>query len=443
MSTEIRRKDKKNRVLKKYEIARKTGGYEYKYPIGDGKRRSIYAQTLEELRVRERQIERDMLDGMNLDNNLTLNQVYEKWIRIKRGLRDTTFQNYKYMYDMFVSKNFGCRKITSIKKSDVRAFYNHLNEVRGLALSTIDSVHTVLHQVFELAVEDELIRLNPSDKALMELKRSSKRGTRCKEIKPRALTVPEMMLFEDFLNTDKRFEMWQPVFMTMLWTGMRVGELGGLTWEDIDFDNNLIHVQRNLVYYKSKGDMKSCFAIHSTKTEAGDRFIPILPQVREALLKQKTLYSLTGIKNTLSVDGISDFVFINRFGRPFNQECLNRHLGRIMQECNFKQMDSGKKDPVLLPPLTNHWLRHTFVTRCIEAGIAIKVVQSVVGHKDIETTLDIYTDVTNEFRTKEMANLTTFVNRFREERNESEDHEIRPTVVRPIYDNTQNIYGNC
>ena len=82
MSTEIRRKDKKNRVLKKYEIARKTGGYEYKYPIGDGKRRSIYAQTLEELRVRERQIERDMLDGLNLDNNLTLNQVYEKWIRM-------------------------------------------------------------------------------------------------------------------------------------------------------------------------------------------------------------------------------------------------------------------------------------------------------------------------------------------------------------------------
>lgn len=442
MSTEIRRKDDKNRVLKKYELARKDGGYEYKYPIGNGKRRSIYAKTLEELRVLEKQIEKDVLDGLNLDNNLTVNQIYEKWIRVKRGLRDSTFQNYKYMYDMFVAKDFGCRKITSIKKSDVRAFYNGLNENRGLALGTIDSVHTVLHQVFELAVEDELIRLNPADKALLELKRSCKRGNRCKEIKARALTIPEMMLFEDFLNTDNRFEMWQPIFITMLWTGMRLGEITGLVWDDIDFEQNLIHVQRNLVYYNRGGLHKCMYAIHSTKTEAGDRYIPILPQVREALLKQKSLYSLTGIKSTMSIDGITDFVFLNRFGRPYNQESLNRSLGRIMRDCNFKQIDSGTTDPVMLPPLSNHWLRHTFVTRCIEAGLPIKVVQSIVGHKDIETTLDVYTDVTSEFRTKEMANLNAFMKRFRETGSNSNSHDARPTVVRPIYDNTQDVYGN-
>ena len=178
MATEIRRKDDKNRVLKKYESVRKGGGYEYKYPIGNGKRRSIYADTLEELRQLEKAIQKDVIDGIKLDNNMTVNDVYDKWVKVKRGLRDSTFHNYKYMYEMFVKPDFGRRKIADIKRSDVRAYYNHLNEDKGLALTTLDNVHTVLHQVFELAVEDDYIRANPADKALQELKRLQ--GRSCK-----------------------------------------------------------------------------------------------------------------------------------------------------------------------------------------------------------------------------------------------------------------------
>ena len=436
MTTEIRRKDPKNRVLKQYESVRKDGRYCFRYPIGNGKRRSIYADTLEELRKREKSVQKDIVDGINLNNDLSINELYERWVNIKRGLKETTFSNYKYMYEMFVAKDFGRRKITTVKKSDVRAFYNTLNEVRGLALGTIDSVHTVLHQVFDLAVEDEYIRSNPADKALLELKRSCKRGMRCKKEKPRALTVPEMKLFEDFINTDKRHEMFQPIFTVMLWTGMRVGEVTGLIWDDIDFEKKLIHVQRTLVYFDRGGTERCGYAINTTKTKAGDRYIPMLPQVIDAFIKQKALLELTDRKCEISVDGITDFVFLNRFGGPFNQSSLNRALGRIMKDCNFKQIDSGVKDPVMIPPLANHWLRHTFATRCVEAGMPVKALQSVLGHSDIETTLDIYTDASTDYTTKELAAAHVFFNNNDLSGGHSsagKNEDDHSAVVRPIY----------
>ena len=438
MATEIRRKDDKNRVLKKYESVRKNGGYEYKYPIGNGKRRSIYADTLEELRQLEKAIQKDVVDGIKLDNNMTVNDVYEKWCKVKRGLRDSTFHNYKYMYDMFVFPDFGRRKIADIRRSDVRAYYNHLNEDKGLALTTLDNIHTVLHQVLELAVEDNYIRANPADKALQELKRSSKKGKKVKEETARALTVPEMNLFEEFLRTDPRYETWQPIFTIMLWTGMRVGEFTGLQWDDVDFDKNLIHVQRTLVYFDQGGAKRCSYA----KTANGDRFIPMLPQVRESFFKLKKIYELADIKSTMEVDGLSDFVFLNRFGRPYNQSSLNKGLGRLMRDCNFKQMDSGKPDPIMLPPLSNHWLRHTFVTRCVEAGLPVKAVQMVAGHADIETTMDIYANCTPDYVTKEMRALNKFFSEYKDVNSSADSYDKRTTVVRPLYDGLQGLFEN-
>ena len=144
----------------------------------------------------------------------------------------------------------------------------------------------------------------------------------------------------------------------------------------------------------------------------------------------------------MEVDGLSDFVFLNRFGRPYNQSSLNKGLGRLMRDCNFKQMDSGKSDPLMLPPLSNHWLRHTFITRCVEAGIPVKVVQMVAGHSDIETTLDIYTNISVDYTTKEMQALNTFFKRFSDANSSTDSYDKRTTVVRPIYDDLKKMFGN-
>lgn len=109
-------------------------------------------------------------------------------------------------------------------------------------------MHTVLHQVLELAVDDEYIRFNPSDNALKELKVAY----RSESPKKKAMTIEEQVLFEEYLSNSDEYKKWYPIFIVMLWTGMRVVEVTGLQWDDLDFDNGLINVNRTLVYY-SKG----------------------------------------------------------------------------------------------------------------------------------------------------------------------------------------------
>lgn len=122
-------------------------------------------------------------------------------MQLKRGLKDNTFQNYKYLYMQFVEPDFGNMKLVDIKRTDVRAFYNHLSDNQHLKTSTIDSIHTVLHQVLELGVEDDYLRYNPSDNALKELKKAHNNDSE----KRRALTIPEQELFEKFLSKQGQY----------------------------------------------------------------------------------------------------------------------------------------------------------------------------------------------------------------------------------------------
>ena len=96
---------------------------------------------------------RDVLDGVRVDkSNLTINDLYSSWLQLKRGLKDNTFANYKYMYTMFVEPDFGKSRIVDLKRSDVRGFYNYLADERNIQVNAIDRIHTVLHQVLELDV---------------------------------------------------------------------------------------------------------------------------------------------------------------------------------------------------------------------------------------------------------------------------------------------------
>jgi len=401
-----RRKDNKNRVLKDGEHQRKNGSYEYKWRDKRGKRHSIYAKTLNELREKEDDVLRDVLDGIQADNNkLTVNDLYYRWIQIKRGLKDNTFQNYKYMYTQFVEENLGVVKITDLKRSDVRAFYNHLADQQNLKAATIDCIHTVLHQVLDLAVEDDYLRYNPSDNALKELKKAHNVDSK----KRKALTIQEQELFISFLEKQGQYHRWYPIFVVLLWTGMRVGEITGLRWCDINMEEETISVNHTLVYY-NKGQSDGCsFAINTPKTKAGCRIIPMLPIVKKAFLKEKLYQEEAEITCTAVVDGYSDFIFVNRFGGVQHQGTLNKALRRIIRDCNYQVIEKGQtEDLVTLPKFSNHSLRHTFTTRMCEADVNIKAMQDILGHQDAETTLNIYTTATKELKREEMTNLGSY-----------------------------------
>lgn len=283
-----KRKDKARVVLRKGESQRKDGKYDFRWTSPDGKRHSIYAATLEELREKENDIQRDSLEGIKAEARyVTLNDVFTLWAKVKHGLKDNTFQNYLYLYRQFVEPDFGKSKVSALKKSDVKQFYNTLADERGLQISTIDSVHTVLHQVLDMAVDDCYLRSNPSDNVLRELKKAHQFETN----RRKALTVAEQNLLLSYLSKTPKYQHWYPIFAVMLGTGLRVGEATGLRWCDVDFEESTISVNHTLVNYdhrENNGGKKGCyFNCHSPKTKAGVRTVPMMDFVKEAFEKER------------------------------------------------------------------------------------------------------------------------------------------------------------
>ncbi len=410
-----KRYDKKHRLLRTGETERADGYYTYRWTSRNGMRHSVTAGTLEELRKKEEEIKRDISDGIRADaQNVTVNDLFKLWKYLKRGLKDNTFQNYCYMYDQFIASNLGKMLVCKLKRTDVKRFYNMLADERRLKITTIDNVHTVLHQVLQLAVEDNYVRQNVSDNMLKELKQSH----RFEDEHKRALTVPEQELFLKFLSNEKsQYHHWHPIFTVMIGTGMRVGEVCGLRWEDIDLEKGVIDVNHTLVYYNHRDGNGCYFNIHTPKTKAGNRQIPMTDEVKTAFAEERRCQEMNGLTCKAMVDGYTNFIFINRFGNLQHQGTLNKAIRRIVRDCNDMQLSKDRKNPVLLPNFSCHSLRHTFTTRLVESGINIKVVQELCGHTRSDVTLDVYTSVTKELKMREFGD---FVEKMKQQRQEWE-----------------------
>ena len=404
-----KRKDSHRIVLKKGEYQRTNGTYAYRWTDGKGKRHEVYARDLDDLRAKEKEIDADTNEGLKVEARyVIINEMYDLWEQLKRGIKDNTFENYKYMYNTFVRPSFGKKRIQTLKKSDVKIFYNYLADQRCLQASTIDSIHNVLHQVLDMAVDDKYIRSNPSDKALKELKQSHAFKTE----KRRALTIAEQELFLNYLRNNETYSHWYPIFAVMLGTGMRVGEITGLRWCDIDLDNGVIDINHTLVYYchRHEVELNGCyFNINTPKTKASNRKIPMIESVKEAFLMEKANQEKSGIKCSAVIDGYSDFIFVNRNGKTQHQGTLNKAIRRIIRDCNDEVLLNDENATVLLPHFSCHSLRHTFSTRMCEAGINVKVIQDTLGHQDISTTMNIYTDATKEMKKQEFESLDNYL----------------------------------
>lgn len=396
------RYDNNRTRLKTGESQRPNGTYVYRWTAQDGKRNAVYAPTLETLREQEEQIIVDKHDGIRADKkHLTVNDMFDLWCQLKRGIKDSTFKNYIYMYELFVKPAFGQNRITLVKKSDVRKFYNSLADGKILKIATIDNVHNVLHQVFQVAVDDDIIRTNPTDKMLKELKMSHG----FEREKKSALTIEQQKLFFDYMLSHPKDRHWYPIFYIMANTGMRVGEITGLRWSDIDLDEGIIRVNHTLVYYNHRDEKGCYFSINTPKTKAGEREIPMTEGVKQAFIMEREYQQEAEIESRSHIDGYDDFIFVNRFGDVQNQCNLNKAIRRMMRDCNDEILEKYGADsnPVLLPRFSCHILRHTFATRLCESGVNLKVIQDVLGHADVSTTMDIYVDVTNALKKKEIA----------------------------------------
>lgn len=359
---------------------------------------------MEGLREKEEKIQHDLADGIRIPEcSLTLNDLFELWRKNKVGLKEHTFANYVYMYNRFVRDEIGMMKLKDIRKSDIRSYYNGIVRNGKMALNTLETIQNVLHQVFAVAVDDEYIRVNPTDGVLTAIKAAHQYETP----KRHALTLPQQQAFLNFIKKTPKFQHWLPMFTFMLGTGCRISETVGLCWSDIDFESGFITIQHNLVYHDH--EVGGCYFTMSTpKTAAGKRAIPILPEVRKALEQERTNQQELELVCEYEIDGISDFVFLNRFGQPQNPQTVNRAIKRISvayNEAELEKAEKEKREPQLLPPFSCHNLRHTFCTRLCENETNLKIIQDIMGHKDISTTMEIYAEATKEAKAHSFANL--------------------------------------
>ena len=190
------RKDNKGRVLRKGETQRSCDGkYVYTYVDPEGKRRSIYSKDIMELREREVKLMKDQLDGLDAyaAGTSTINFVFDRYISTKAELRETTMRNYKYMYDRFIRGGFGKKKIAAVKYSDVLQFYQHLLKEKEMQINTLETIHTVLHPTFQLAVRDNIIRVNPSDGVMAQIKKQPGKNHGVRPVSYTHLTLPTIL----------------------------------------------------------------------------------------------------------------------------------------------------------------------------------------------------------------------------------------------------------
>lgn len=193
----------------------------------------------------------------------------------------------------------------------------------------------------------------------------------------------------------------------MLGTGARIGEIVGLRWDDCDFENNIIDINHNLVYRVQEESGVCEFHITTPKTKAGTRIIPMFSEVKEALLAEYARQQEDGF-NTFVIDGYTNFIFRNRFDEALGPHVINRAIERVIRDANLEEQERAKeehREPVLLPHFSCHHLRHTFCTRLCENESNIKVIQEIMGHRNVETTMDVYNEATKEKKMQTFASL--------------------------------------
>ena len=389
--------------LKKGEYQRPNKTFEYKWTDKLGYRHSVYAKSLEELRTKEAAILKDTLDGIKyFKQNTTLDSYYEIWKKVKSGIRDTTLRTYDNIYKCRIKPEFGETKLKDLSYSKIIMFYKELVEKQGLSISSLTGVNAVLSMIIDIAIKDGIVRTNPCRGAMKELKRSNVNSS--PDVK--ALTKVEQELLEEYLCRPGSFNRLYPLVTVMLYTGMRIGEICALRWDDINFAKAEIHVNHTLVVAdRSKRD-GSRYALNPPKTKTGKRSIPISPIVKEALLLEKKYQKEHVVNNGFAINGLSNFVFTDQYGKVINYLNLNHSLTVISQEIDKEIKNKGTiKGLKSFPHLHSHMLRHTFATRMREAGADIKATAEIMGHKEVDMTLNTYTDASQEFKMREISLL--------------------------------------
>lgn len=395
--SEVRR-DHKGRKLLNGESQRKDGKYEYKYQDARGRRKTVYSWKLtpadrvpagkrDDISLREKikQIQKELNSNITPDGgDFTVLELVEKYISQKTGVRHNTRSNYNFVVNVIKKEAFGQKRIDKIKVSDAKEWLIKMQQVDGRGYSSIHTIRGVVRPAFQMAVDDDLLVKNPFEFQLNTVVVND-------SVTREAITRQQERDFLKFVKNDKHFCKYYDGIYILFKTGLRISEFVGLTKKNLDFENNRIIVDHQL---QRTRDMK--YVIEDTKTESGERMVPMTPEVKEAF--QRILANRKNPKVEPMVDGYSGFLFLDKNGRPMVALHWEKYFQHIREKYN-------KIYKVQMPKVTPHVCRHTFCSNMAKSGMNPKTLQYIMGHSEIGVTLNTYTHLGYEDAEEEMQKI--------------------------------------
>lgn len=402
----VRERKKEKEVLPKGITRCKDGRYQARYTY-EGHRYCFYGRNLLEMERRLSDIRYEIEHGMYAkEERISVDAWYKIWLReykattVKKG----TIESYECMYNYYVKPIFGKKLIKDVRGEHLQKLYNDLSR-NGYSKSTISLIHVLLNSMFKQALKNELIKKNPVQ--LTTLPRGEKKKER------RVLSRYEQELL---LKEVKGHEL-ESVIHIALATGMRIGEITGLEWQDIDFEKKEIFVRGTL-----KMTRKGEFFKDTPKTLSSKRSVPLLSKA-ELILKrwrivQKELRLSLG-EEWKPLPSLEQLVFTRNDGSPISGQYVRQQINHIVDRINEKYFNAedsfcSRTNATSISKIeklekfegfTPHALRHTFATRALESGIQPKIVQEILGHSSITMTLDLYTHVLPQTKAEELKKI--------------------------------------
>lgn len=260
-------------------------------------------------------------------------------------------------------------------------------------------IHAILSNMLEIAVQNDLIAKNPCRGVKLQSLQNKHR---------RVLSSEEQQLFVTLMQQPRWHDRSFPIIV-LLGTGIRVGELLALTWDNIDLKQKTICIEKTLLYLWNTDLQKYTFSFQSPKTDCSKRYIPMSTIVQNAFLQQydKIQQLKQNTHKWSPLENFENIVFANSHGRPMQRRDIQNILDRMTDELN-KQASKSSTSSYYIEHIHPHTLRHSFATRCFEAGIPPKVVQTLLGHSSIQITMDLYTHVSSDMCRENMKKLEKF-----------------------------------
>lgn len=348
----------------------------------DGKaiRKSVYGKTQKEVINKLNEVKYQMNNDIYVEKNgIKLVKIMED-IREEKLASNTIsggqYARLKWTINKIKNSKLGEMKIQDVTKNDIQEF---LNSIKDLSDSYIKKLYEQFVQAYRRAEIKKYITYNPMYEVI---KPKSDKQTKVVE----ALDINVQKAFTEYLNkVSIENEPYKNIFLIQMYMGLRIGEVLALSTENIDLENKLLYVKRTLTNDKE-------FAIilgNKTKTYAGNRTLPI-PDFLMPIFEEQIKYSNENLHNLI-------FTTNDNYIRT---SAINKELKRIFEE----ELKTSSKN------ISTHCLRHTYGTRCIEAGMTAVVLQRLMGHKDVTVTLNTYTSVFNKFKEDEIEKVNNYLN---------------------------------